>query len=176
MAIVAKLNHLRMSPRKVRMVADAVRGMDADDAEVHLGRLPKRAAVPLQKLLKSAIANAEHNFQKNRSVLFIQSLTVDKGPVVKRYRPRAFGRAADIHKHTSHITLVMGERVAQNKKRFTIKTREKSVDTHTLEGMSDNKRKKDSEFSPKDHKKGSYASTRKKFIDMGRRFFQRKSV
>src|SRR3989338_7271974 len=88
-AITAKLNYFRMSPRKVRLVADAIRGMDVDEAEIHLEHIPKGAAMPLKKLLQSAIANALHNFQKDRSALFIQSLTVDKGPVLNRFLPRA---------------------------------------------------------------------------------------
>lgn len=176
MAIVAKLKHLRMSPRKVRLVADAVRGMDADEAQIHLGHLNKRATLPILKLLKSAVANAEHNFQKNRALLFIQSLTVDKGPVSKRFRPRAFGRAADIHKYTSHIVLVLGERTTLKKKRFILASREKPKETGTLEEMGKMKKKPDSEFSPKDFRKEPQRDFRKRFVDIGRRFFQRKSV
>ena len=175
--IVAKLNHFRMSPRKVRLVADMVRGMDVRDAEAHLERSRKRAATPLHKLLRSAIANAGHNFQKEPGRLFIQSLTVDGGPTLKRFRARAFGRAADIHKHTSHITLILGERVGIAKKqRFVLPEKRTLCESHgTLEELS-TKASTDKEFTHGAGKREQRASAPKRFIDAGKKFFRRKSV
>lgn len=176
-AIVAKLNHFRMSPRKVRLVADLVRGKDVDDAEAQLEHMRKHAALAIKKLLRSAIANAEHNFQKTRSALFIQTLTVDGGPTLKRFRARAFGRAADIHKRTSHITLVLGERSeALRKKRFVLPEAKKSKEATTLEDLSQEKKKPETGFSPKELRKEPRGGIQKKVADMGRKFFRRKSV
>ncbi len=165
-----------MNPRKVRLVADVIRGKNVDDAEVELSYMHKRAAPVLKKLLLSAIANAEHNFQKKRSILFIQTLTVDGGPILKRFRARAFGRAADIHKHTSHITLTLGERSEAPKKRFVLPEIKKPKEIGTLEELSQEKKKPEGGFSQKDRKKDARGGIQKKVSDIGKRFFRRKSI
>ncbi len=103
----AKLNELRMAPRKVRLVADLIRGMDAKKAKDQLRLSKKRASKPMLKLLNSAIANAEHNQNLDKSTLTVKIATVDEGPALKRYQPRAFGRATEIKKRSSHIKLVL---------------------------------------------------------------------
>jgi len=118
MKITAKLNHLRMSPRKVRLVADLVRGMDVKEAEIQLKFLTKRAAGPILKLLNSAVANASHNFNIEKDNLFISEIQVSEGPTLKRWRARAMGRAAPIMKRTSHISLIL-----ETKKEVKIKKR-----------------------------------------------------
>lgn len=110
MDVIAHARHIRMSARKVRLVVDLVRGMDADQAAAQLKFYRKDAARPVLKLLQSAIANAEHNFKLPSGDLYIKKATVDKGPVLKRWRARAFGRAAGIKKHSCHITMVLGTR------------------------------------------------------------------
>lgn len=105
----AKLSQYHQSPRKVRLVADAVRGQTVDDALRKLRFLTKRAAKPIAKLIESAVANAEENDGKHRDDLIISTVTVDKGPTLKRYRPRARGRATRINKRTSHINLTLAE-------------------------------------------------------------------
>ncbi len=107
MDVFAKARYIRMSPRKVRLLVDLVRGMKVSTAEAQLSFSRRAAALPLLKLIKSAAANAEHNFKLNQADLLIKTLTVDGGPVLKRFRPRAFGRAATIRKRTSHITVVL---------------------------------------------------------------------
>ncbi|MBI4434327.1 50S ribosomal protein L22 [Candidatus Uhrbacteria bacterium] len=111
MQTLAHLRNLRMSSRKVRLVADLVRGMDVDEADAQLSHLRKAATVPVQKLLRSAIANAEHNAKLDRRNLFVHQIFVNQGPTLKRFRPRAFGRAAPIRKRSSHLTVVLEERV-----------------------------------------------------------------
>ena len=181
MAIVAKLNHLRMSPRKVRLAANLVRGMDVDEAETQLAHMPKRATEPLRKLLRSAIANAEHNFQKERATLFIQTLMVNEGTPLKRYRPRAFGRASDIRKRVSHITLALGER-AQTKKarRFTLPEIRKPKEASTLEALGATEKqtpeKHGKEFSPREPGLKHTGGIARRVTDIGKRFFRRKSV
>ena len=107
MEVTAKARFIRIAPRKVRLVADLVRGLTAAEADAQLSFYRKEAARPLLKLLRSAVANAEHNFHLDRGGLRIKTLTVDGGPVLKRFRPRAFGRAATIRKRTSHIVMVL---------------------------------------------------------------------
>ncbi len=108
----ARLRFLRMSPRKVRLVADMVRGQQVNDALVTLRYTPRYAAKPLEKLLKSAVANfssLEGNEGADVDELVIKQLYVDEGPTMKRFRPRAQGRATRILKRTSHVTLVIGQ-------------------------------------------------------------------
>lgn len=101
--------YVRISPRKVRLLADLIRGKSLDNAEVQLGISVKGSKMVLMKLLKSAVANAEVK-KMERSKLYIKTITVDGGPVLKRWRPRAFGRAGAIRKGTSHITIVLSEK------------------------------------------------------------------
>lgn len=111
MEVKAKLNNLRMSPRKVRLVAGLVRGKKVAPALDQLTFSPKWSSLPLAKLLKSAIANATNNFGLKEDNLFIKTLTVDGGATLKRWMPRAQGRATPLNKRTSHITIVLGELV-----------------------------------------------------------------
>lgn len=99
-----------MAPRKVRLVADLVRGMDLAAAEAQLRFMKKAAARPVLKLLQSAGANATNNFKLDRGILFVKTITVDGGPTLHRWRARAFGRAAAIRKRMSHISVVLDER------------------------------------------------------------------
>jgi large subunit ribosomal protein L22 len=109
MPVIAKLRYLRIAPRKVRLVADLIRGKSVKDAEEILQFQIKRGAEPMRKLLKSAVANAKNNFKLSTENLYISKLTVDEGPKLKRWRPRARGRAYPIQKKTSHITVVLDE-------------------------------------------------------------------
>ncbi len=110
MAVEAKLRYSRISPRKVRLVANLIRGLQVDEAEKVLEFTVKRSSDPILKLLKSAIANAEHNYNLKRAQLFVTEIKVDGGPIIKRYRPRARGVAFPIQKKTSHITIKVGEK------------------------------------------------------------------
>jgi large subunit ribosomal protein L22 len=96
-----------MAPRKVRLVVDLVRGLPVAEAERRLTFLKKDASRPVLKLLQSAIANAEHNFNLDRATLVVKSIAADGGTTLKRFRPRAHGRAAPIRKRTTHITIVL---------------------------------------------------------------------
>lgn len=99
-----------MAPRKVRLVADAIRGLDAPQAKLQLAHMTKRASLPLKKLLASCIANATHNFHLKEGELYLAHLRVDGGPMVKRTFPRSRGRADVKRKRMSHITLVLSEK------------------------------------------------------------------
>ncbi|MBI2252491.1 MAG: 50S ribosomal protein L22 [Armatimonadetes bacterium] len=102
---------IHMTPRKLRLVLNVIRGKDAFKALSILKFIPKRASRPLEKILKSAIANAENNLKLNSDKLFISQAYVDQGPTMKRFMPRAMGRASLIHKRTSHITIVVSEKI-----------------------------------------------------------------
>ena len=107
--VIAKLKHLRIAPRKVRLVADLIRGKTVEEAQTILNFTVKKAAMPILKLLKSAIANAKNNFQLDPVNLYIQKILVDEGQKLKRWMPRARGIASEIQKKTSHITIVLEE-------------------------------------------------------------------
>ncbi|MCI5050682.1 MAG: 50S ribosomal protein L22 [Candidatus Pacebacteria bacterium] len=104
----ASLKNYRQSPRKVRLVADLVRGKKVADAMSELAFLPKRASNVMTKLITSAVANAENNFKVKSEDLVISEITVDQGITLKRYRPRARGVAKRINKRTSNIALTLG--------------------------------------------------------------------
>jgi large subunit ribosomal protein L22 len=100
---VARARFVRMSPMKVRRVVDLVRGMPVGQAATVLRFAEQKAAQPVAKLVASAVANAENNFDLDASTLVISTITVDEGPTMKRFQPRAQGRAYRIRKRTSHI-------------------------------------------------------------------------
>ena len=102
----AILTQYRQAPRKVRLIADLVKGRPVEDAILELHHRAKRAAPIFEKLVLSAVANAKAKGMDVKK-LFVENITVDKGPVLKRSRPRAHGRAFPIHKHTSHIVVTL---------------------------------------------------------------------
>ena len=106
----AYLKYLRISPRKVKIVLDLIRGKDTDTAMAILKNTNKIASESLMKLLKSAVANAEHNFHMDASNLYVSECFVCPGPILKRIMPRAQGRAFRINKRTSHVTLVVKDK------------------------------------------------------------------
>jgi large subunit ribosomal protein L22 len=106
--ITAKLQSVRIAPRKVRAVTDLIKGLEVRDASNQLRFLVKRGSLPIEKLLKSAIANAHHNAKVAIDApLFIRDIRVDEGRAYKRSMPRARGRASMFKKRTSHVTLVL---------------------------------------------------------------------
>ena len=106
----ATLRHLRMSPRKVRLVVDMVRGQPVEEALNLLEFSRKAAAVPVSKLLRSAVANADDRGGFDLDRLFVETAFVDEGSTWRRWLPRAMGRATRIRKRTSHITVILGEK------------------------------------------------------------------
>ena len=106
----AYLRYARVSPRKVQIVLDLIRNQPADKAMAILKHTPKAASELLEKLLKSAIANAENNHNMDKTKLYVSECFVCPGPIMKRIRPRAQGRAFRVLKRSSHITLVLKEK------------------------------------------------------------------
>ena len=105
----AKATFVRIAPRKVQIVLDLIRNKPANEAMAILKYTPKAACEPLAKLLKSAMANAENNYNMDVDRLYVAECSVSQGPTLKRIRPRAHGRAFRINKKTSHIILVLKE-------------------------------------------------------------------
>ena len=106
----AYLKYLRISPRKVQIVADLIRGKNVGTAMAILMQTPKAASEPMIKLLKSAVANAENNFNMDVEKLVVTEGFATPGPILKRIMPRAQGRAYRINKRTSHVTLAVAEK------------------------------------------------------------------
>jgi large subunit ribosomal protein L22 len=101
---------VRIAPRKARLVVDLIRGKQVGEAVAILKLTPKAASPIVEKVLNSAIANAEHNYEMDVNNLVVAQAFVDEGPTLKRFRPRAQGRASSINKRTSHITIVLTEK------------------------------------------------------------------
>lgn len=115
MEIKANLNYLRIAPRKVRLLADLIRGKRVAKAKAILSFTPKKGSGPLKKLLASAVANAKNNFHLEGDDFVISKITIDEGAKIKRWRARSRGRANQIQKKTSHISLILREVAAPKK-------------------------------------------------------------
>ena len=115
----ATLRYLHIAPRKVRLIANTLKGLPVQEAEAQLYLRPQRASEPLLKLLRSAVANAKNNAKMNAEALVVSAIRVDQGPILKRSLPRAMGRATPLHKIMSHVTITLSEGTPK-KGRFTI--------------------------------------------------------
>lgn len=109
MKVSAKLNYIRISPRKVRIMVSLIKGLGSHEAVSQLERTVKRSSVPLKKLLQSAMHNGENNFGIDKDNMYVHEVKVGEGPTLKRWMPRAFGRAAQIRKRTSKIEIILDE-------------------------------------------------------------------
>ena len=125
MPVTAKLRYLRIAPRKVRLVTDLVKGKSVGEAQIILNFTTKKAALPLLKLLKQAISNAKDTLRLTADNFYISKITVDEGPKLKRWMPRARGQVSEIQKKTSHITLILEEVTKKPKKVKEVKKAEK---------------------------------------------------
>lgn len=166
---IAKLNHLRIAPRKVRLVASSLKGLSVAEAEAQLMTSVKRASTPIRKVLRSAVANAKQNQQISADTLFVKEVRVDQGKTLKRFMPRAMGRATPIHKKSSHITVVLEVREPRPS-RFTImgetkKKKAKEVKAETREKEEKPKTKEKETIKPAAPEQG-----------FGQKVFRRKAV
>ncbi len=134
--VTAKLRFLRMGPRKVRLIADMIRGKRVTKALDLLSVMPKRAARPVLKLLNSAVANAKHNHSLAVEILKVAEIYVDGGPVLKRWMPKAHGRATPVRERTSHINLVLGVMEPKVKKESAPVIKTKKVKSKILNQKS----------------------------------------
>ena len=110
MEATAIARHVRIAPRKVRLVVDLIRGKAVGEAIAILKNTPKAGSPVVEKVLRSAIANAEHNYSMDVERLIVSRIFVDQGTTLKRFHPRSQGRAFSILKHSSHITVVVTEK------------------------------------------------------------------
>jgi len=140
MKVKAEINNIHISPRKTRLVVDLVRGLDITEAMQRLALVNKRAVRPVEKLLKSALANAENNFELQKSNLYIKEIMVGAGPTLYRWMPKAHGSATPLRRRTSLIKVVLGERVEtpekkvkKSKKIETVKMKERLPDEVSFE-------------------------------------------
>lgn len=123
--VTAKLRHLRIAPRKTRAVAQIISGLPVNEAEAQLMLLPRRAALPLLKLLRSAVANAKNNHKLDVVKLYVKNIKVDQGPKFRRWLPRARGGVDPIDKKTSHVTIVLESSDKLPKPKFVIQEKKK---------------------------------------------------
>jgi large subunit ribosomal protein L22 len=137
----AKLNYLRIAPRKVRSVADLIRGLSVNNAEAQLLMVRRRSAQPLLKLLRSAVANAK-NKQLDADHLFIAEIRVDNGPMLKRMLPRARGSASPIQKKMSQVTLVLGVNEKLTSKFSIVASKKKKTEKEPKAGKAKPAREK----------------------------------
>ena len=182
MPVTAKLRYLRIAPRKVRLVADLIRGKTAEEAQDILSFATKRAARPLLKLLNSAIASAVHDFHLEKSNLYISKILVNEGPKLKRWRARARGQAFEIQKKTSHVTIVLKEiekKKGVSKKKIMrkkVRSFKKEMDKERVEKREKEERKEGKEGIMKKPKPRLVKGERKPKIPTGiKRVFRRKS-
>ena len=142
----AVLNNLRMPPRKVRLMVDLVRGLRAEDAVNQLRVAGKKAALPVKKLIESAMANAVHNHRMKKETLVVKVAFVDQGATLRRFRPRAFGRAALIKKRTGHVTVILeGEVAPEEAPKMTVPAEKKpSTKKKSTKAVSEEPKQEDS--------------------------------
>ena len=183
----ASLGDLRMSPRKVRLVTDLLKQRSVEDAKTRLRFTVKKAAVPILKLINSAVANASNNFQLDASKLFIKNIYVDQGTPMVRYKPRAQGRVAPIKHRVSKVNIVLIE-----KKDMKVKVR-KRASTPSRAATLETEKPKSTEHVHKNDAKATDAHAdsvkpqvkrsqsskesrfKKGFVDIKRRLFNRKT-
>jgi len=171
MPVTAKLNYLRIAPRKVRLTADLIRGKSVKEAESLLNFSVKRASSPLAKLLKQALTSAQNLFQLDPENLYISKITVDEGPKFKRWRARSRGQAYEIQKKSSHVVLVLDEKVKTKKKKL-----KKSAVEKTAEEPKEEKAAKTEKASPDKTKFRPKFEEKKPRVKKGiNRIFRRKA-
>jgi len=193
MQVQARSKYLKISAKKMRLVAVTIKGMDVSYALDYLKFIPHKASPLVSKLLHSAIANAEHNFNLDSHNLFVKKIFADEGTMLKRWRARAFGRATPIHKKSSHLTIVLEERVPSKEK---IKSKDDKLEEPSIlkaeesvrikgqdkkelkEEIQDSKDSKGSKEQDSKHRKGQNlkrAQNKSKAITL-KKIFRRKSI
>jgi len=158
MKVSARLKNLRVAPRKSRLLIGLIKGLDISDALIQLDDTVKKSSAPIKKLLESAIANGENNFGLDKSNLYVFDMKIQSGPVLKRWMPKAFGRAGKIMKRTSVIEITLEERI-EGKGRKTKEEIEKEKQKRAEERK---KQEKERSAQEKEEKKNSEKGINKK--------------
>ena len=168
--VKAQLNGLRIAPRKVRAVANLIKGKDVIKALDQLNYLVRRPVTSVRKLLNSAIANAENNFHMVKENLYIKQLIVDEGTKLKRFRPKGFGRASMIQKKTSHLIVLLEERTPGLRQEKKARVKKEEIAEQTLREETKMRDAKRPEIKREIGSKGSL------FGNLGKKLFQRKAI
>jgi large subunit ribosomal protein L22 len=181
----AKLNYLKISPRKARLVADLIKGLPVNEAEAQLLILPNRASKPLLKLLRSAMANARNNQQMDVNKLLVKDIRVDIGPRQKRWRTRARGSSSPIAKQSCHISLVLEESekeiplkfkfVPKPKKSKKEKTAKEKIHKHEHEHPAVPTSRQEKPEKAHGHEEKHHGAKPKRF-EAFKKFFRRKTI
>lgn len=169
----AKLRYVQLAPRKVRLAATMLKGLSVNEAEAQLLVNPQRANVALLKLLRSAVSSAKQNAKLNSENLFIKEIRVDGGPMLKRYMPRAMGRATPIQRKSSHVILVLAEAEKSKSARFKIVKPEKISKREKAQKTKETKREKEMEKAKASEHEIKKPTEKPGFM---RRIFRRKAV
>ena len=168
--VKAQLNSLRLAPRKVRAVSNLIKGKNALDALDQLEAMVKRPSLPIIKLLKSAVANAENTYNMVKENLYVKSIRVDEGIKLKRFKPKGFGRVSPLEKKTSHVSLVLGEKVSGLKRTLANK-KEKSKEAAISDQITEEKQE-----TQKHEVKTKLGRKEGVFSGIGKRVFRRKAI
>ena len=167
--IKAQLNNLRLAPRKVRAVSDLIKGKNVIDALAQLEVMVKRSSLPVAKLLKSAIANAENNADMLKENLYVKNVKVNEGVKLRKFKPKGFGRVSPIEKKTSYIELTLAEKVPGMKRTARqIKKTEEAGSVEEKQAQHQEQRKP--EIKTEIGKRSSV------FGNIGKRVFRRKVI
>lgn len=169
----AKLNYLKIAPRKVRLAATVLKGLSVNEAQAQLLLNPQRANVALLKLLRCAADNAKNNAKLNPENLFVKEIRVDGGPMLKRFLPRAMGRATPLQKKSSHITLILEELEKSKQPRFKIVKPERISKREKAQMVKETKKEKEIEKPKAPERELRRAPEKLGFM---RRIFRRKAV
>lgn len=180
MQVSAKLKNLRKSPRKVRLVSDMLKGLDVEKARDQMKFIVKGSVPFFEKLLKSAVANGENNFGLDKGNLYIKDITVNEGPKMKRWLPRAYGRASLILKRTSNIEIILDERVKGKGRKKVQKQEIKDIKkTETAEKIGKEEAKEEKKEIVKEKEEKEFIDEKKKAAESKgflRKVFRRKSM
>ena len=176
--VKAKLNNLRIAPRKVRAVANLIKGKNVNDALSQLSYFVRKSVEPIKKLLDSAIANAENNLNMVRDNLYVKEFIVNEGTKLKRFRAKGFGRAALIQKKTSHLRLVLDERTPglRTEKKDRVKSSKASLAEGGKETTEETVRGGNPYDIKKPEVKREIGSKGSRFGSFGKKLFQRKAI
>jgi large subunit ribosomal protein L22 len=174
MEVKAQLKGLRIAPRKVRRISAVLRGLDAARARERLNHLAAGSSVALKKLLDSALANAQSNFRMVKENMFVKEVIVNEGRKLKRFRPKGFGSASPIEKKTSHITILLAEKVAGLKAEPSKKKEEPELSEAKERKVVERTRREEikPEVKKEIGKKGVFGGIK----GLGRKFFRRKAI
>lgn len=177
--VTASARYLRLSPRKARLVTNLVKEMYATDAIAQLQFVNKKAAEMVRDVIKSAVANGENNFKMKREDLFIKSITCDAGPKLKRYMPRAQGRATEIRRPLAHINVTLIEKPSNKKRRFAAETEQSKAQRVKKETAKKTAKQDAAEEKNNPAMRGQVEKTqqdsKKNTVQQKRRLFNRKS-